>query len=268
MDDNTFNAYYNFIPQIFRDWMQDKLDLTKATILDFGTGTGVIALGLAEHCQAKRVLGIDINDNHKNLLNALQGHLNLSALPENLYFQTVAANEPLTKTFADEEIDCIFSWSVFEHVSQDLLSAVVSELTKLLQPGGYIFFQVAPLYYSAFGSHMDMLIPQPWSHLTTQFNLFQDRILNADKGHVYADESDENFCHIKESLWSTFITLNKMTADDLLKIFSDAGLTLVRQYRTQNTQIPPEQLVTIYNEEVLTTEQIVCLFRKDTSAPA
>lgn len=263
MDNTTFDARYNLAPKAFRDWMTGRLDFPQSTILDFGADTGVMALGLAQHCQAKRLIGVDINENHKNLLLETRGRLNLNTLPENLIFKHIQPDEPLSQTFADETIDCIFSWSVFEHVNQPLLPTAALEIAKTIRTGGYAFIQIAPLYYSAFGSHMDMLIPQPWSHLATQLDLYQNQILQAKKNTLYSGETDENFERIKESLWGVFATLNKITADELLGLFLDTGLKLVRQHRTKTTHIPPPALTAIYHEDVLTTEQIVCLFQKN-----
>lgn len=263
MDNNTFDARYNLAPKAFRHWMDGKLDLTQSTILDFGTDTGVMALGLIQHCKVKRLIGVDINENHKNLLLEIRGRLNFSTLPENLLFKHIEPDEPLSQTFADEIIDCIFSWSVFEHVNQNLLPTAAREIAKTIRSGGYAFIQIAPLYYSAFGSHMDMLIPQPWSHLTTQLNLYQNQILQAKKNTLYAEETDENFEKIKESFWSVFATLNKITANELLDLFLGTGLNLIRQHRTKTAHIPPSELTAIYHEDVLTTEQIVCLFQKN-----
>lgn len=263
MDKAVFDARYNLAPQAFHNWMKDKLDFKKSTLLDFGTDTGVMALGLAQHCQAKRVIGVDINDNYKNLLNEIRGRLELVALPANLSFKQIRPDEPLSKTFADETIDCVFSWSVFEHISQPFLPLVASEIAQVLRPGGYAFIQIAPLYYSAFGSHMDMIVPEPWAHLTMQLDLFQSRILHAEKNEFYISETDANFEEIKRSLWGVFLTLNRIVASELLDLFEDTELNLVREYRTVNSHIPPANLTAIYNKDVLTTEQIVYLFQKN-----
>lgn len=263
MDDATFDARYSVAPKVFRDWMKGKLDLADATILDFGADTGVMALGLAQHCRARRVIGVDINENYKNLLNECQGRLGLSELPANLEFHLTRADEPLSETFADTTIDCVFSWSVFEHVARPILPTMAAEVARTLRPGGYAFIQIAPLYYSAHGSHLDMLVPEPWAHLTMQLNLFEDRIRNAEKAGPYAGETDANFALIREALWSTFATLNRVTADELIALFTDAGLTLTDEYRTKNDATPPAALRAVYNEDVLRTEQIVCLFQKN-----
>ena len=263
MDNSAFDARYNMAPKAFHDWMKEKIDFRQSTILDFGADTGVMALGLIEHCQIKKLIGVDINENYKNLLQETHGRLNLNSLPENLLFKHIKPGESLSQTFANEKIDCIFSWSVFEHVNQLLLPKVAQEITKTIRPGGYAFIQIAPLYYSAFGSHMDMLIPQPWSHLTTQLDLYQNQILQAKKNNLYAGEADKKFQKTKESLWGIFAELNKITADELLNLFLGTGLSLVRQHRTKTSHIPPSELTAIYREDILTTEQIVCLFQKN-----
>lgn len=263
MDNKIFNDRYNFAPKIFKYWMKGKLDLADSTILDFGCDTGVMSLGLVHHCAPKLVIGVDINANHNNLLAEASRHMDIDELPENIKFYVTSPNENLSDYFSKRtKIDCIFSWSVFEHVSQPILKKMATELYKTVRQGGYAFIQIAPLYYSAFGSHLDMLIPEPWAHLTTQLNLFQNYVLNADKVGPYADEDDGNFEKIKVALWSTYATLNKITADELIGLFTSSGFTLIDQFRSPCKVAPSASLTAVYNKDMLTTEQVVGLFKK------
>lgn len=265
MDYATFNDRYNKAPNIFKDWMQGKLDLSDATILDFGCDTGVMTLGIANHCNPKKVIGIDINSNHKYLINETYKHLNINKLPDNLGFYITEPNEKLAEYFSkrsQSKFDCIFSWSVFEHVSQEILEQMIIELHKTVRKDGYAFIQIAPLYYSAFGSHLSTLIPEPWAHLTTQLNLFQSYIFDSPKTSPYEKEDNENFEKIKHALWSTYITLNKITADKLIDLFISTGFILIDQYRSFCQINPTAELTSIYKKEILVTEQIVGLFKK------
>lgn len=54
--------------------------------------------------------------------------------------------------FADNSIDAILSISVFEHV-QDL-DVALSELYRVLRPGGYLFTEFGPIWSSVWGHHL------------------------------------------------------------------------------------------------------------------
>ncbi|QTA80413.1 SAM-dependent methyltransferase domain-containing protein [Desulfonema limicola] len=262
MDNKTFDDRYNVAPIIFKDWIKGRLDIADSVIFDFGCDTGVMSLGLIHHCSPKKVIGVDINDNYMNLLFEVSNRINIKKLPENLEFYVIEPQGNFSKIIS-KEVDCVFSWSVFEHVSQPILKQKVVDLYKILRKGGYAFIQIAPLYYSAFGSHLNMIITAPWAHLTTQLNLFQDYVFKAEKSGVYADEDDSNFEKIKASLWSLYSTLNKITSDELIKIFTSSGFTLIDKFTSCCQDTPPASLKAVYRKEVLITEQIVGLFRKN-----
>src|SRR5271165_2499408 len=62
-------------------------------------------------------------------------------------------------------------------------------------------------------------------------------------------------------LWDTFVSLNRITAPQLCRLVTDTGFKIVRDYRTQDEIPIPPDLAEIYNEAILTTQQIVLLLR-------
>lgn len=259
LDDQTFQAKYHQVIDIFREWMPGGYDFSKANILDFGCEHGLMALGIAMRLGAKKVVGVDINDSHNLLLDMVKDRLGLEKLPDNLEFHQVDAAEKLSARFA---FDTIFTWSTFEHVSQTHLTSAVQEFYKCLAPGGYLFLQIAPLFYSAFGSHLQTVIDTPWAHLTMQHDLLRRVFFNAPKQGPYVAESDDNFQKIKESIWSTYVTLNKVTAWDILDLFEANGFKTLKRHTTQEPYVPSKSLARIYSKKVLVTDQIVVLFQK------
>ena len=151
----------------------------------------------------------------------------------------------------EDEFDLIYSWSVFEHVDQQLLSGTLLSLRRLLKPKGFLFIQVTPLYYSAEGSHMIPWVPEPWGHLLNQHNIFYDKLANA--------VGDPEQLRL---LWSTYRTLNRMTAPKLVELVHQAGFEIVRDYRTKDPHAIPAELAGIFQPEILLTNQIVLLLRK------
>ena len=238
------------LPQIISEWVEKYSSLAGAEILDFGCGEGITALGLALQYGPSRVVGVDIMTDPERCLPIAKAELGLTSLPVNLELHRV---KPGHLHNNKDIFDIIYSWSVFEHVDSRVIDDVIELLYKSLKPGGIAFIQIAPLYYSAEGSHLYEYIKEPWGHLINQLNVYYDKLIAANK----ADNDD-----LRKSLWSTFTTLNRITASEVEKRFGNKNFELIRKYITRDQLDPPDFLTEIYNHNVLTTNQIVLLFRK------
>ncbi len=258
-EDKTFDAKFYTAIDIFKSWMPENFSFSKSTILDFGCEYGIMSLAIALRLKPQKVVGVDINSHHKKLGDMVKGKFDLEALPKNLEFYRVNPVENFSRRF---QFDVIFTWSTFEHINQPNLHEVVTELYNCLSPKGFIFLQIAPLYYSAFGSHLETLINKPWAHLSTQENLFRHAVTTAPKNDIYRHEDDENYEKIKESIWGCYETLNKITADEVIELFESNGFKTIRQRRKNCSPEPPKSLTRIFSKEVLKTERIVALFQK------
>jgi hypothetical protein len=142
----------------------------------------------------------------------------------------------------------IYSWSVFEHIEQPLIGIITRQWKDLLGVNGKLFMQTTPLYYSAGGSHLLPKIPIPWGHLLMQESIYFSRLKEKCK-----TESE-----YKELLY-VYQTLNKITADEIIQAFEEAGLHILRKYVTTVSYEIPDILKKIFNEDVLKTEQLVLL---------
>ena len=258
IDDNTFNAKFFTVIDIFKDWMPEDFDFAKASVLDFGCEFGVMTLGIASRLKPRRVVGVDINSLYEQLPDLVNDKV-LEEFPSNIEFCRVDPVERLSLRF---QFDVIFTWSTFEHVNQPNLDQVVKELYDCLSPRGFLFLQIQPLYYSAFGSHLETLVDEPWAHLSMQHNLLRHAVMTAPKADVYKHEDDQNYEAIKAGIWSCYETLNKITADELVELFGQNGFDVLRQRRTECSPEPPESLIRIYSRDVLKTDQVVVLFQK------
>ena len=259
INEKTFHAKFYTVVDQFKQWMPKNFDFSNSNILDFGCEYGVMTLAIALRLKPKKVIGIDINSYHKQLLEIIKDNINIEALPKNLEFYEVNAVD----TYSYQcKFDVIFSWSTFEHINQPNLHEVVNNLYDCLSPNGFIFVQISPLYYSAFGSHLDTLINVPWAHLSMQNNLLHHQVMNSPKNDFYRDEDDNNYQKIKNSIWGCYETLNKITADDLIELFENNGFYTIKQIRTYCSQKPSKSLLRVFNKEILETEQVVALFKK------
>lgn len=267
--DSISNATYRLkfidIPNIIEDWLSPYGGLAGKDILEFGCGEATMALGMALRKQPRRIVGSEILDVYKHCLPIATKQLGLGELPPNLELHKITPGGSLSQlgTF-----DVIYTWSVIEHVAQSMIEDVLSALKSALNPDGTIFLQISPLYYSAFGSHMGPWVSKPWAHLSMQDDLYKKALfaalptpddVRADWG-VYIPENatkDEE----RAVLWETYSTLNKLTAPQLCRLVNEAGFQIVRELRTRDDVSPPNELAEVYNEDTLTTQQVVLLLR-------
>lgn len=100
--------------------------LPHQTILDLGTGTGVVARELSERGVA-RVVGTDISEAQVNMADELASKAGLTA-----HFQVAAAEK---QPFGDRSFDVITAnqcWLYFDKIK------VIPEVKRLLRPGGVL----------------------------------------------------------------------------------------------------------------------------------
>lgn len=74
--------------------------------------------------------------------------------------------------FADSSFDCIFSFNSFEHFPNP--NEVLAEAIRVVRPGGYIYLNFGPLYWSEKGSHQFKTIHVPYHQC-----LFSQELLKA-----------------------------------------------------------------------------------------
>jgi SAM-dependent methyltransferase len=231
---SAFPAKFDNVPAVLADWTAHVGGLRNKRVLDFGCGEGTSALGVARKHNPARVVGVDINREYLQLAPLAQA--NGVAVPDNLAFEEIKRGEIAT----EDRFDFAYSWSVFEHVDQALLPEVLAKLRSKL----------SPLYYSPEGSHLRDIAFKQWEHLAWQIDRIHRTLYESlDKAHA-------------DALWSTFITLNKITAGKLVDDICAAGFSLARERRTTTALTPDASLRSAYAYEALVTEQIVTLFRK------
>jgi ubiquinone/menaquinone biosynthesis C-methylase UbiE len=232
------------------------------TVLDFGCGDGITALGVASRIKA-HVVGLDLDEASFKQLPRFSGeNVGTEILPANLAFRVNALDKPFP--IPNGSVDFIYSWSVFEHLSNP--SFVLGEFRRILKPGGSLLIQIEPLFYSPFGSHLQRLVDEPWAHLLYSEDEFlrraqeaQDKVALGQQDALYRTNAFED---VKRYLIGEYKTLNKITADDLLKQVVTAGFEVVLHRNFLVDLTPPIALLAQYPKESLLTNEIVLVLRR------
>jgi len=246
-NDEGFQARFTMVPKVLSEWIAPYGGLAGRDIMDFGCGEGISALGLALNYAPRRIVGVDIGPDPDRCLPIAEARLGLDKLPENLALHRV---KPGFLHSDEDSFDLVYSWSVFEHVDQRLIRSTLKMIRSSLKPQGLFLVQIAPLYYSAEGSHLIHKIPEPWAHLLIQHDTLHERL-------VAAVPDRKEFL----TLWGTYRTLNRMTVGELLEHLTATGFEILRTWTAKDDCDPPARLKSIFQEETLLTSQIVALAR-------
>jgi cyclopropane fatty-acyl-phospholipid synthase-like methyltransferase len=241
-----YRAEFSEVVRILEEWLEPYGGFQGKDVLDFGCGEGASALGIALNQRPKRVVGVDLNQKIGQCLPNAKEQLGLQRLPDELELFQIEPDADLTRFGS---FDVAYSWSVFEHVQQSLIVDRLKAIYSVLRPGGVMFLQTTPLYYSAKGSHLTEQIPTPWAHLLMQQDLLYKEL--RDKCSTY-----EQAYFLQTAIYET---LNRITAPGLLRAAKEAGFEIVREYRTHDQDTPPAELLEVFNEDVLVTDQLVFL---------
>lgn len=260
--DAWFRTHFEGAARIVVEWLGSSLDLRRAHVVDFGCGDGITSLGVALHGRPERLVGVDVHDAFTRLEPQARQQLGLSALPAALEFRQVERGERLRLS----GMDAVYSWSVFEHLDRGDLPGTVAGFFELLRPGGLAFVQIDPLYFSAFGSHLERVVPEPWAHLLLDAHTLEERV-RSFRGELDAEARDlaamQGVTPAYEAwLLREYQALNRLTGDELVELFRVAGFEIVREHRRQRLEEPPPELLVHHDELELKTCEIQLLARR------
>jgi len=265
--DEWFASHFRYAADVVHEALSPACDPASSTLLDFGCYDGTTALGLLLRHGWKRVIGVDIDPGFDALPRMAREQIGLARLPAGLQFRRITANESLAGV---GPVDAIMSWSVFEHVDRSILDAVVADFRSALAPGGHCFVQIDPLYFSPQGSHLGRFAAQPWAHLRMADDELERFVMAAAPDTVPAEEITEQFRSMPFDEYKRFIfrhyrELNRITADELLSLFTRNGFELLWEKRRRTTEPVPEELNGRYDEDLLRTCEIFALFRSNSA---
>ena len=226
--DAWFYSHHVVAPSLIVHALRAQALPDQARVLDVGCGDGIMALGVCE-ASGRTVVGTDLTEAFKTLPGRVaqvmgKGH----AIPDRLQFVRGQAGQALP--FPDDHFDAGYSWSVFEHV--DGVEPLLRDVLRVLKPGALFFLQIEPLYYSAFGSHLKRLVPEPWAHLSMDPEAYLTAAAAA-KDEVPPEEQDvlyrlNAFENVKRYLIGEYHTLNRITAAELVDTVRRVGWSIER----------------------------------------
>jgi SAM-dependent methyltransferase len=259
--DPVFLEKFTTVPRRIKDWVGPHLDLSRATVLDFGCGEGTTALALALDHPHASIHGMDVEDYFHQLAVMARTQLRIPDLPHNLSFFEA---EPGEFPYEEESLDLIYSWSVFEHLDERLMADVLRKLLSILKRGGLFFLNVRPLYYSPKGGHLHNFTNIDWLHLLRGHVVLKEEIYTPSAMIVPPEpkHAHRSFEEYRDLVWEVYENLNKIIADELRQFVLDSGFELLDEFRATCAQEPPDRLLQVYNRAILTTEEAQFLFRK------
>lgn len=191
---------------------------------DVGSGDGIIDLALTIKGRPEKFVGFDVRPTNVDaLVRSAQAAGVAERLPEQLSF---ARSEVDRLPAPDDYFDVLVTWSVFEHVSEPV--RMLSEVARVLKPGGLLFLQLWPFYYSEHGGHLWPHYEEPFPHLLHRREAVEERITGRRATDPTRDGLDE------------FRSLNQITVDQLQRALLAAGLRTAKlELLTNALYIPP-----------------------------
>ena len=134
---------------------------------------------------------------------------------------------PDTAPFPDESFDLATAWSVFEHVTEP--RPLLRDVRRVLRPGGVLFIQVWPLWFSEHGSHLWPFFDETFVHLTKTPDEIREHLLGRIEDPALA-----------QSMYDLYESCNRHTVDDIQSALIDSGFGIGKLTLTgASLHVPP-----------------------------
>lgn len=196
----------------------NKPDFNNKKILDFGCGHGSLAISIA-NSGAKKVVGIDLNDNLINFANENLAQ-NFSNLKKIVCFEKI----DLLKTDKFYDFDYIVSKDTFEHTLH--LDKVLNKFYKILKPNGEAYIGFGPLYNFYNGDHGRAEAILPWFHLIIPEKVLIKRI-NKKNNSEYKNIKDLGLSKYSLREYEHFLKESNFKLSYFKTNFSDHPISLI-----------------------------------------
>lgn len=213
----VYDHFVNVVEEFTDFCGSDTNSLKQKHLLDIGCGDCITDYGMLRLPFAS-ITGLDIVPEEAKMLPALPDRIRKAGLkpPVDVSRFKHVHYDGVDFPFDDKSFDIVFSWSAFEHVAD--VEGVLREIHRVMRNDGFAFIQVYPWYASRAGSHLTDYIQEPYFHLRWQEADIRHAIERAAEQHPDLKE------FILGHLWSEYLNLNKISADDFYEAAKRAGL--------------------------------------------
>lgn len=230
-------------------------------VLDVGGGGGVHGALLAR--EGAQVVCTDfINQNARYggaFMQLLQEKMARHRLDFDLRAMEFHAGDAMDMPYRDSNFDMVVSFNALEHIPSP--ERAVTEMLRVLKPGGLLYITFDPIWSCDSGSHFGYRVPLPWQHLIDSDIEFVERMRAAGASGEEVD--DYRFAMNRQRLDVYRDVFNRCQAKaDMLCEFEWSGCT-----DPVNPQHPNFQrcLDLGYRPEELMTRGMRKLMRKRTA---
>ena len=162
-------------------------------------------------------------------------------------------------TFADNSFSMLFGRAVLEHISD--MDDFLAECDRVLEPGGVLYLDGGPLFYSARGHHMAVNGPSGTHY---GFAVLPDLVpdwcqLESNEEEIYKHLTEVKGIDVADAkVVSHYIfnspEQNRMSASMVIEAFERSPFTnLTYETMTMKKKVPPPHLVEKYGEFDLVT---------------
>jgi len=195
-------------------------------LLDIGCGDGIISLGLLRRGGFASVTGMDIVATDTAFLDAEAVRHGVAPVGPDDALRFVTS-VPDSAPFPDASFDLAAAWSVFEHVTEP--RPLLRDVRRVLRPGGVLFIQVWPLWFSEHGSHLWPFFDETFVHLTKTPDQVMEHLLGRIDDPALA-----------QSMFDLYESCNRHTVDDIQAALLDAGFGIGKVTLTgASVHVPP-----------------------------
>jgi SAM-dependent methyltransferase len=213
--------------QVLEAFQSEGLSVSGKMVADIGCGDGFTDLGILHKARPHRLVGFDVNLTNREYLQrrAHEEGVDVVDLGGLDFERSTTTSIPAE----DGTFDFAFSWSAFEHISRPV--EVLTEIKRILSPGGAFFLQLWPFYHSSKGSHLWEWFPEDHHHLQRAECDIVEELVGSD---------------LKPSDWTHMMSrefqhLNRITIDELQRSMLAAGFVVRRvELLTGATRLTPE----------------------------
>ncbi len=260
--DRWFYDHFVKVPKILNEFLARVIELEPSVVLDFGCGQGLMAKGVARF--ARQVHGVDLKPKFKRVEKRFQEMFGVPDLFPPVKLRQVRAGRPLP--YGKGSFDGVYAWSVFEHVAD--VPYALSEIHRVIRPGGAFFLQIDPLYYSAQGGHLWSILDEPWIHLRLSRKELLKRIRQVNLEGIPPENRHDALHGESAKKYRARVlfcqdTLNRITFRQLVEHVQADGFKIVEQLTMRDgPKDVPADLLELYPEEDLTTGQVILLMTR------